>query len=135
VNLEQATARGDHWKKVAVEIEQDRDRLLGELEAAYELRLEWGSIRAAVDPEVHTPARMLALLAGFGWVKERARRGGEVWHSQPEEDGDMTFVFVPLETSFADWDKRAAELARDLADRLGTGELGVLARIAGQHDA
>lgn len=103
---------------------------LGERDLARSVRLEWSSIRAAVNPQVHTGARTIAYLESLGWVQERVRRGGEVWRTVPDEYGDSFYVFVPVDTSFVDWDKRMAELAHDVADRLGVGELGVLAGIA-----
>ncbi len=106
-----------------------------ELKLARSLRLEWPSVRAAVNPDVHTPARTVAYLKGRGWVKDWERRGGEDWHDQPDRDGKMRYVFVPLETGFVDWDKRMAMLVRDLADAYGTGELGVLADIVEAGDA
>ena len=101
-----------------------------ELRLARLLRLEWPSIRAAVNPDVHTPASTVAYLAARGWVKEYDRRGGAVWQNSELERS----AFVPMETGFVDWDKRMAELVRDLADAYGTGELGVLAAIAEATD-
>lgn len=106
-----------------------------ELEVARSVRLEWASIRGAVNPEVHTPARTVAYLKAHGWVKDWERRGGEDWHDQPDRDGKMRYAFVPLDTGFVDWDKRMAELVRDLADAYGMGELQILADIAEAGDA
>jgi hypothetical protein len=111
-----------------------RERIAPELALARSLRLEWPSIREAVNPDVHTPARTVAYLAAHGWVKDHERRGGEDWHDQPHRDGRAHWVFVPLDTSFADWDKRMAVLVRDLADMRDVGELQVLADIAEAGD-
>jgi hypothetical protein len=126
--LEKAGSRGDHWKRVAVEMEQDRDRLLDELRLSRSLRLEWSAIRAALNPEVHTSARTIAYLTARGWVKDHERRGGEVWAHK--RGCAKVMVFVPLDTSYADWDKKMAEMANDVAGRMGTGELDVLAGVA-----
>lgn len=111
-------------------LEQAAAALAVQLQAARSLRLEWPSIRAAANPEIHTPARTIAYLTAQGWVKDHERLGGENWHSQPGGEGRVTYVFVPLITNFVDWDKRMAELAYDLADARGTGELQILADIA-----
>lgn len=111
------------------------EEVSAELALARSLRLEWPSIRTALNPDVHTPARTVAYLKARSWEKDYDRRGGECWHDQPDRDGKMRFVFVPLDPSFADWDKRMAELVHDLADACGTGELGVLADIAEAGDA
>ncbi len=122
-------ARSRHSKPIPAGMDP-----IGELALARLLRLEWSSVRAAVNPDVHTPARTMAYLKARGWVKDHDRRGGEDWHDQPDRDGKMRFAFVPLDATFVDWDKRMAELVRDLADAYGTGELGVLAAIAEATD-
>jgi hypothetical protein len=104
---------------------------LGERELARSVRLEWPSIRAAINPDVHTPARAVALLKARGWEKVPDRRSGAVWQNEELERS----AFVPMDTSFADWDKRMAELVHDLADAYGTGELGVLADIVEAENA
>lgn len=109
---------------------EDLEDARAESNLARSVRLEWPSIRTAVDPNVHTGARTIAYLKAHGWSKDHDRRGGEDWHDQPDRDGKMRFAFVPLDTSFVDWDKRMAELVHVLADLNGTGELGVLADIA-----
>lgn len=103
---------------------------LGERDLVRSVRLEWSSIRAAVNPEVHTPARAVAYLVAHGWVKDSDRRGGENWHDAPDRNGRSRWVFVPTNASFVGWDKRMAELVRGLADAHGCGEMGVLAAIA-----
>lgn len=94
------------------------------------LRLEWSSIRSALDPALHTPARAVAYLTANGWAKESDRHGGAVWQNAELERS----AFVPMETSFVDWDRRMAELVHDLADAYGTGEIAILAAIANETE-
>lgn len=124
--------RSAEWPRNAYALTRaDMEAVLGLLDQARSLRLEWPSIRAAVDPEVHTGARVVAYLEARGWVKEFDRRGGGVW-----QNVDLgRSVFVPMETGFEDWDKRMAELACSLAYAYDSGELGVLAAIAEAGDA
>jgi hypothetical protein len=110
-----------------------RERIAPELALARTLRLEWPSIRASLNPEMHTPARTVAYLAAHGWVKHRERPGAEVW--EHADSGGRVLVFVPLDTSYGDWDKRMAEMVSVLAECHSIGELGVLADIAEAGDA
>lgn len=68
-----------------------------------------------------------AYLAANGWARERDGRGGSLWR----RDGER--LFLPERTDYVDWDKRMAELVRDLADAHGTGEFGLLAAIEATH--
>ena len=128
--------RSAEWPRNSYALSRpDLEALLASLDQARSLRLEWPSIRAAINPDVHTGARAIAYLKARGWEKDHDRHSGEDWHDGPDSQGRMRFVFVPLDQSFGDWDKRMARLVKDLADAHGTGELGVLADIAEAGDA
>lgn len=122
--------RGDHWKRVAVEMEQDRDRLRAELDRARRLRLARPS--AAVDPAVHTPQRVRAYLAAGGWEVAEGGRVAELWHLAALPDRQL---LVPLIPSAPDYAKVLGILASDLAERYSVGELRVLADIEAAADA
>lgn len=117
-------------RETAAAYGEDLEDMRTGIELARSLRLEWSSIRAALNAEVHMPARTVAYLAARGWVKESGRHGGAVWQNANLERS----AFVPMLTHFVDWDKRMSELVHDLADACGTGELGVLADIAEAGD-
>lgn len=132
--LDKACARGDHWKRVAVEMEQDRDRLADLDLRARSLRIVARSLEPLIDPAVHCPGRLRAYLAARGWVLHeqhpeashwrhdtKIRRGWEAQHS---------LVLMLDSTRFSDYAQRMAETAVDMADFEGVGELQVLADIA-----
>jgi len=101
-----------------------RERDAAELELARPLRLEWSSTCAAINREVHTPAKVTAYLAAHNWFAHRNHRDGEYWANVAAE----RTILVPLD---ADYDVRdMAEVVRELADAYGLGELGVLHGIA-----
>lgn len=116
-----AQARGDHWKGVAIEMEQDRDRLLAELNRIRALRPA-----ATISPAVHTPGRVLAYLHRLGWVREGGGRVAELWHLVGEPDKR---VMVPLIPRAPDYAKVLRFLVSDLARVQGAGEDSVLAGI------
>lgn len=129
-DLLKAQARGDHWKRVAAEMEQDRDRLLAELDQARSFRLAHPA--DAVDPERHTPERVRAHLQRLGWVRERGGRVVELWHPVGAPEKRVT---VPLIPTAPDYAKALGFLVSDLADLYGPGQLVVLAAIEAAADA
>lgn len=109
---------------------EDLEDMRAEVNLARSLRLEWSSTRAAVNPDVHTPARTIAYLKALSWVLDYDRNTGQFWRDKPDRDGRSHFVFVPVDQECEDWDKKMAELVRHLANILGVGELQILADIA-----
>lgn len=96
-----------------------------------EASLRLVSPSTAVDPEVHTPERVKAYLAGLGFrlVDESAVRATfEVWGCD-----EFNLVIQTIPTA-PDYRKTLGHLASVLADEYGTGELGILAAIANQTE-
>jgi len=131
--------RGDHWKRVAAEIERDRDRLLALLDqartalaVAAERAVRLGCVGAAVDPAVHTPQRVTAHLGRLGWVRDGGGRIVELWRLPGCPDVCVT---VPLLPDGPDYEKVLGFLVSDLARAHGVGATQVLNDIAEADDA
>lgn len=77
----------------------------------------------AVDPLVHSPARVYAYLAARGW-RQRAKQYG-FW-----DLGERETVFVHRVAAASDYAGRTGLLVSDLAAIYAAGELQVLADIA-----
>lgn len=100
----------------------DLGKTQAELEMARTLRIDATSVRAAIDPEVHTPAKVRAYLAANGWRQTDPIR--DYWNRR-----DVT-VAVPQKPTAPDYTKRLAMYVQTIATVHETGELGVLAGIA-----
>lgn len=91
--------------------------------------LRLASPSAAVDPDVHTPERVKAHLAGLGLEENRNHRSFSIWvhGARPELE-----VLVPLFVDFPEYTRHVGVLAATLANAYDAGELGILAAIANQ---
>lgn len=129
-DLLKAQARGDHWKRAATEMERDRDRLAAQLREARSLRLAHPA--DAVDPERHTPERVITYLRKLGWVREGGAEIAELWRHPTDA---KRRVMLPLHPGAVDYARALGFLVSDLADLYGPGQLVVLAAIEAAGDA
>lgn len=107
--------------KARLNAEAERDALRAQLHRARACRL--AKPFEAVDPAVHTPARVYAYLSARGW-QQRPKQYG-FW-----DLGNDETVFVHRVATASDYAGRTGLLVSDLAAIYGTGELQVLADIA-----
>lgn len=96
----------------------------GELELARSLRIDVASLRTAIDPVKHSPAKVRAYLAANGWRLMGEVRGFTEW----ERSGET--VMVLPEAGSREYAKRMAIYVQAIATVHKVGELSVLAGIA-----
>lgn len=73
-----------------------------------------------------TPAGLLRYLSASGWAKTNQRVGipAELW-SYSAGPGPYA-VLVPLDATYADYNRRVIDLTREIAEREGRGAIGVI---------
>lgn len=89
-------------------------------------RVAHSSVIELVDPKVHTIGRLWSYLRAHGYKQTKVFTDTSRW-----ERGEL-FVFVPDTPDAHNYDKIMANAIQTLALQNGTGELIVLAQIAGE---
>lgn len=97
------------------------DRLTRELKTAHAVRIPTDTLRPLIDPNRHTRERAAAYLEANGFKPTEAV---DIW--ERKDTCDLMLLPGPD----IDWADSVPYFVRNMADALGTGELGVLAGIA-----
>lgn len=122
-----AAFRSHEWPHAGYGIlRADLEAAVGEIDLARSLRVDVVSLRAAIDPVVHTVARVCDYLWRAGFKQVASGRTAAEW----ERRDDRAAVLVPLVPTAADWRKRMALMVSVLATAQDCGELAILAEIA-----
>lgn len=73
-----------------------------------------------------TPEALTSWLDGLGWTVTTLARSGEFRRKEGVRHRHGDVVFVPLDPSFVDFNRRVRDLVTDVADAEGCGVLGLL---------
>lgn len=123
--LDAAQSSGDRQWGRETELLNENGQLKAGLATAYAVRIPVDTVRTLINPDKHTRPRAANYLKANGYQPTEAV---DIW----QRTGTTDLELLPGADIWAD---SAAHFVRNLADVLGTGELGVLAGIAAAREA